>query len=518
MNSTKTFDWIMTTAVLLVLAIPVGIANIYLGFYVGESPCTLCWFERIGMIVIGILGIFMLRYGPKMKYIACVFLFGAYGLYMGLRHTSTHWARDIGMGNGDKLVGAHTYTWAIVVYWIVIVFMAAMLFFITHKSELMAMLADAKLKIKPLTTYAKFVVIASFLVVCSNAFQALVLNGVPPYTGKGNPDRFSLDLSMMTRTWTTGVWNRLLNWNFTGKNVIEDPYIKDLSEPKEVLLGLKPEQGPIQNVQKLVPSGSELIRIPEIASRTKKPLVAAAFNPETQQMAFVTHELGAFMTTPDMKKVTDYVVFDKPNASDMHYVTGAAFADNKLMIIAFNKVLVGIEKSEKPIDDLLEWRTFRETSGHINPIFGKARKNMVSIRGKQSYVNALASDGNFLYTITIPNRWTKKAVLQKFSTNDWMLSAETPLRAASNLNVKDERKLGLTYVSGLFFHQGQLLAMDARYNELLVINPDTAEIVAAYYLDGLSAPRSVFIKGDRLVVLDRKNNENYLVSYAVPFP
>ena len=45
----------MTTAVLLILAIPVGIANIYLGYVVGESPCTLCWFERIGMILIGVL-------------------------------------------------------------------------------------------------------------------------------------------------------------------------------------------------------------------------------------------------------------------------------------------------------------------------------------------------------------------------------------------------------------------------------------------------------------------------------
>jgi disulfide bond formation protein, dsbB family len=45
----KNFDFVMATAVLLMLAIPVGIANIYLGYVIGEGPCTLCWWERIGM-------------------------------------------------------------------------------------------------------------------------------------------------------------------------------------------------------------------------------------------------------------------------------------------------------------------------------------------------------------------------------------------------------------------------------------------------------------------------------------
>ena len=83
----KRFNLLMTTAVLLILAIPVGIANIYLGYVVGESPCTLCWFERIGMILIGVLGIFILRYGAKIKYVSAVFICAAYGIFMSIRHT-----------------------------------------------------------------------------------------------------------------------------------------------------------------------------------------------------------------------------------------------------------------------------------------------------------------------------------------------------------------------------------------------------------------------------------------------
>jgi len=76
----KNFDFIMASAVLLVLAIPVGIANIYLGYVIGEGPCTLCRRERIGMVVVGVAGILILRYGLKARYIAAVLFGAAYGI------------------------------------------------------------------------------------------------------------------------------------------------------------------------------------------------------------------------------------------------------------------------------------------------------------------------------------------------------------------------------------------------------------------------------------------------------
>jgi hypothetical protein len=195
----------------------------------------------------------------------------------------------------------------------------------------------------------------------------------------------------------------------------------------------------------------------------------------------------------------------------MKYVAGSAFAGDKLMIIGFNKVLVGVQKTDKPIDDLLEWRTFRETSGHIAPTFGKNRKNMVSIRGKSSYINSMASDGAYLYTVTIPNRWTKKVVLQKFDTKDWMLSAETLVKAAPSLALKKGRTLDDYYVAGLTFHDGKLLALSPRYNTLLVIDPQTAQAVDAFEIEGLASPRSIFVRDGILNVLDRKDGKDYLV-------
>lgn len=40
-ESEKNFNLLIATEVLLILAIPVGIANVVLGYIIGESPCTL---------------------------------------------------------------------------------------------------------------------------------------------------------------------------------------------------------------------------------------------------------------------------------------------------------------------------------------------------------------------------------------------------------------------------------------------------------------------------------------------
>ncbi|WP_169972804.1 MULTISPECIES: disulfide bond formation protein B [unclassified Campylobacter] len=69
----KNFNLVMATAIMLILVIPVGIANVWLGYVVRESPYALCWWERMGMILVGLLGFFMLRYGPRLKYVISVF-------------------------------------------------------------------------------------------------------------------------------------------------------------------------------------------------------------------------------------------------------------------------------------------------------------------------------------------------------------------------------------------------------------------------------------------------------------
>ncbi|MCD8339004.1 MAG: hypothetical protein LUC43_02210, partial [Burkholderiales bacterium] len=422
----------------------------------------------------------------------------------------------IGMGNGDMLVGAHTYTWAVVGYWGVIIFMACMLFLITQRSNLMSQLASPKPQVKKLSFYATCVAVLSFLVVCSNAIQALYLNGLPPNTGKGIPDRFEFDYGKMSKTHTAAVWDRLKHFSLTGKNVIEDPWIKDLSEPEDV--SIKPSfiNGAVYEAPVLKKVNEIPLALYEIEKRTESPILSVARNEQTGELAFVTNELGVFFTDPKATKVTGFVVFDKPNGADMKYVVGSAYDGNRLFFVSHNKTLAGVQKSDRPIDPVLEFKTFRETTGNFNPVFGKSRKLLQSIRGKHSYINSMATDGKYIYTITLPNRWTQKLVLQKFDMDDWMLSGESLIKPASTLTLKEGRNLDDYYVSGLTYHNGKLLALSPRYSSLLFINPQTAEVEKVYELKGLIAPRSIYVKDGIMYVLDWRDGRNYLVEIPLP--
>ncbi|MBT0831303.1 disulfide bond formation protein B [Campylobacter lari] len=511
------FYFFMTSAVLLILAIPVGFANMYLGYFHNESPCTLCWFERIGMIVIGVLGMLILRYGPQIKYIVCVFLFAGYGIYMGVRHTASWWQRDIGIGLGDKLVGAHTYTWAVVVYWCVVIVMGLALLFIRKNSSMMEDLANKEIKVKTLNTYSKFVIIISFIVVCSNAFQALIINGLPPYTGKSNPDRLTFDMNIMSKTWTTEVWGRLSKFNLLGKNVPEDVFIKDLVEPQKLNFEKNISGGAFEISKSIKMLDTYEIQIPELEKF--KHINAIAYNKNNDEFALVTNEM-AVSYTKDFKQSNGFVLFDKTNGNDMRYIVDATFIGNKFVIGAANKTFTGTEKTDASIDEMLEWQTFKKTTKNIAPAFftkknenwfEPSRKYILTIRAKQNYIHSYANDGKFLYLITVPNKFSKKIILSYASTKDYLLSGEKVLEVDENLKLKDGRNINDYYIVGADIIGDKMLALSLNYSTLLVIDYKNAKIIDAYEIQGLDNPKSMAIKNNTIYILDRTNNQKDVI-------
>ncbi len=124
---------ILTAAVLILITLPVGIACIVLGFGLGDNPCVLCWQERMGMILISAIALFIVRYGLKPKYLGLLILQASFGIFMSLRHSAWHIPRDIGQGFSLKILGAHTYTWGILIYWAVVVFLGLILLMANYK-------------------------------------------------------------------------------------------------------------------------------------------------------------------------------------------------------------------------------------------------------------------------------------------------------------------------------------------------------------------------------------------------
>ena len=120
LNRAKTFYDIVCWGGLLIVLLPVGIANLILGYLLGDSPCTLCWAQRQQMAYIGVIALMMVRYGFKPKYLGMLLVMAAFGLYMSFRHLGNHAMRDVGQGFGLDVFGIHTQMWAEIVFWCVV--------------------------------------------------------------------------------------------------------------------------------------------------------------------------------------------------------------------------------------------------------------------------------------------------------------------------------------------------------------------------------------------------------------
>lgn len=131
----KTWYDIVCWGGLLIVLLPVGIANLILGYLMGDSPCTLCWGQREQMAFIGVVALFMVRYGFKPKYLATMLVMAAVGLWSSFRHLGVHAARDVGQGFGLEIMGLHTQMWAEIVFWCVVMLFGLALFAYAPNAE-----------------------------------------------------------------------------------------------------------------------------------------------------------------------------------------------------------------------------------------------------------------------------------------------------------------------------------------------------------------------------------------------
>ena len=93
---------ILALAVLLLSAVPVGVAVFVLGFVYGDSPCVMCWSSASGWRSWRWSACSSAGDGPKPKYVGLGVLIAVWGVFMGIRHTGMHAARDVGQGSAPR--------------------------------------------------------------------------------------------------------------------------------------------------------------------------------------------------------------------------------------------------------------------------------------------------------------------------------------------------------------------------------------------------------------------------------
>jgi len=519
----KNFNNFMAAAVGLILIIPVGVANVFLGYMHGESPCTLCGHERFIMVLIGALGIFMLRYGPKIKYIAGVFIISFFGLYAAMRHTANHSWRDIGMGFGDSFFGVHTYTWALFIFWVVILAMAFLMLFIKKDNALGKDILEKATVIKPLNLYTKSIIAVSFVILVSNAFQMIISNGPPPFHGTGDPARFTLEPKRMVQKWDMHhAYENFFGGTMSilGKNSVKVPHVAGANE-LDTNFDTLFENAPIANPQ------------PMLALKSKKELpfkatgifgegnaAGIAYDELSGEFGIATTSAGLYFLDASLEQVTDSVIVDKPNGSDIKYTVDATFlGKGNLIATAYNKIIYGAKKvGAEEMDDFVQWSAFRENSGDIMPSFGGDKPYMTSMRARNAFVLSMAKDpaSSYLYMLSIPNKYAPNIILIKYDMKDKMLSEESILTPSDEIVIKDERKLSEYYITSADIKDGKLLALSKSFNTLLVIDLASKMVESAYPLPDVGDAHGLAVKDNSLFILSREDGKDVVFEVESP--
>ena len=469
---------ILALAVLLLSIVPVGTAVFLLGFINGDSPCVMCWEQRTGMVLVALTGLFVLRYGPRPKYLGLSVLLGAWGVFMGLRHTGMHAARDVGQGFSLEILGAHTYTWALFIFWVCTVTMGVLLMLLREGEP-----PTEPRTLRPIESLAFGV----FLIVAAgNIVQAFASTGPPPYMGQSDPVRFSFQPKHWV--WSTEEWSPA-PVSLRGRWAIEKPGVDGL--PAD------PASGPLANLPVLPIREQRLLVLP-----LRGTITDLAYEPATNRF-LVTTQAGVYITDGSLGRVAKYTIVDPGYSIDLGQFAGATFLERKIvMAVGENKSYVVLRENDRADADK-NFRFFLESADRFDEV---SRSRLGTVRARMMYTMSLAFDPatRSVYTLTVPNAKVKRLVVSRFDRRDLTLSEEfmPALAPDSGLRLSgDKRSLDEYYVTGATVDAGRLYAISAAFNTLLTIDLATHNLVAAHAIPGLDRPVGLTIKGDDFYIV-----------------
>ncbi len=473
---------VLTALAILVLAltiVPIGGAVFVLGFGLGDSPCVMCWEQRIGMTLVALTGLFILRYGPRPRYVGMAVLIAAYGIFMGMRHTGMHAARDVGQGFSLEILGAHTYTWSLFIYWACLVMLGALLLSLGRLQPVVGA--------RPLPHSASAAGVVFVVVVAANAVQAFASTGPPPFLGQSDPVRFSFNPTHWS--WSLGEWRRS-SVSLRGRWSIDKPGVPDDSGVVAA--------GPFGDLPRLAVRNRQ--SLPPGLSGTPTDI---AFDAATAQFV-VTTERGVYLADSALSGVTRYTLIDPGYSIDIRRLAGAAFLEQGLVLVTGENKSYVLLRPDDTANAHENFRYFLESFDHFSEV---SRSRLGTVRARMMYVMSLAYDPvtNSVYTVTVPNNKVQRLVVSRFDRRDFTLSEEfTPtLAAESGLRLGDKRSLDELYVVGAAMDGAEMLALSARYGVLLTIDPARHAVVAAHVIPGLSRPTGIAVRGDGLYIVQQ---------------
>jgi len=470
---------VLALAILALVVGPIGIAVFALGFVHGDSPCVLCWAQRTGMILIALTGLFILRFGPRPRYVGLAVLISVHGLYMGARHSALHLGRDIGQGFSIEILGAHTYTWSAFIFWCALALMGVLLLLMKDDGARGAVRDPGRL--------GRGTMILFLVAVAANAFQAFAAVGPPPFMGQGDPIRCSFNPRHWV--WSLEEWSPApISWR--GRYAIEKPDLVGLSTDWR--------QGPVAGVQPL-----PVKRGLRVSAALNGGITDLATEPASGEFLVTTDAHGVYLLDGDFGRVQRHTVLDPGFSVDLGQLAGVTFVTPRtFLVLGHNKSFVLLEEAQGSGDASDRYRYFLESFDAFDEL---RRSRLATVRARMNYVMSVGygGDTDSLYTVTVPNRRYPALVISRFARGDLKLSEEYHPRLGAGLGLTgEERSLDEYYVTGVAIDGERLYAVSAAYSTLLVFDLRRRELTAAHGLEGPERPTGLALRSDELYVVN----------------
>ena len=450
------------------------------------------------MVVVATAALFIVRYGLKLKYLALILAVAAFGLWNAFWHLSLTAANDIGQGQALMIFNIHTQMWAGIVFWGVILLLGLILLFtgpnIQDLAEEMKKNPYRKLSKLNNVTFMVF-----FVVITSNAFQALVAVGPPPFTGPDNPPRFTLNPKYIQ--WGSLLPNVFADPSWRGPMGVSDP---DLStNPSDVFtFNNDSAQSPLQinNVLNITSKG-------EIALDLNSPINGIRYKEESQQFAIATEKWGLYLADKGLTQVERHFVLDHLYFPTVMQFAGVDFMGDDIKVMGYNKAYM-VVKADDAADDVAGFAHFYEGADKFTAV---DRNMFTTVRSKTSYVNSFVADEKYSYLMTVPSNLENNYILIKQLNADGMLSQEVTPDIGSQVTLKEERNLGELYTTALAMKDGLLYAASKNFNTIVVIDPEADEIVDTYsFPSEIKNLRAITFVDDQLYAVSYQDNKNML--------
>lgn len=498
MKKNIAFYSLMSLATLGVMAGPVAIANFIFGYILGDAPCTSCWALRINMIVVSLGALFIVRYGLKMKYIAMIMMVSAFGIWNAFWHLGWYAQLDIGQGQALAIFNLHTQIWAGIVFWAVILILGLILIFTAPSFEELAQ--DFKEQsYRILSKLDKVAFIVFFVVVASNALQAFIAVGPPPYTGQDSPARFTFNPKY--NKWETLLPDLFADPSFHGPFGVDAP---DLPSDTASYMQFNHDSAssPLKIEKEL-----KIVSKKDISLNLNGAISGLRYNQKTNSFAVVTQDWGMYLVNKDFNKIENYLVLDNFYFPFITNLVGVDFlSDGSIKMMGSNKAYA-VAKFDSLADEVAGFANLKEGADK----FTVSDRNMFrTVRANTHYINDAVSDSKYTYTISVPSNLENSFVLIKQLNADGLLASESTPEVANNL-LKKDGDLGSLYVTGLALKDGLLYAASKNFNTIVVIDTKTDTIINTLsYPNEITNLRGITFVGDDLYAVSYQNDKNTL--------